>query len=353
MNLILPAAGKSSRFPNMRPKWLLTHPNGNLMITESLLGLDLKNVNEIFIIVLEEHLNKYGCKHFLKKELNENLSVKINLIELKSETKSQSETIYIGVNKANISGEIFIKDCDNKFSTKINSGNYVSYIDVGNFGLKNLKNKSYLLLNEEKNKIESLVEKKVVSNLACISGYSFEDSNDFVKSYEDMAHLEASNEVFVSSIVNNLIVNHKKVFGANEVFDFVDWGTLEDWQDYKDKYITYFVDIDGVLFENGSKHFLPTWGKSKPILENIKVIKELYNSSTCEIILTTSRTNEFKVDTVNQLEEYGIKYHNIIFGLQHNKRVIINDFSSTNKYPSCIAINIERNSADLKKFIKS
>ena len=31
MNLILPVAGMSSRFPGVKPKWLLTHPNGNLL----------------------------------------------------------------------------------------------------------------------------------------------------------------------------------------------------------------------------------------------------------------------------------------------------------------------------------
>ena len=34
--LLIPAAGKSSRFPNMKPKWLLTHPSGELMIEKVL-----------------------------------------------------------------------------------------------------------------------------------------------------------------------------------------------------------------------------------------------------------------------------------------------------------------------------
>ena len=32
MNLIIPMAGKSSRFPNMRPKWMLTHPQETLWL---------------------------------------------------------------------------------------------------------------------------------------------------------------------------------------------------------------------------------------------------------------------------------------------------------------------------------
>ena len=34
-NLILPVAGQSSRYPNMRPKWLITMPDGKLMIEKS------------------------------------------------------------------------------------------------------------------------------------------------------------------------------------------------------------------------------------------------------------------------------------------------------------------------------
>ena len=30
-NLIVPIAGKSSRFPNIRPKWMLTHPKSGYL----------------------------------------------------------------------------------------------------------------------------------------------------------------------------------------------------------------------------------------------------------------------------------------------------------------------------------
>ena len=48
VTLILPAAGKSSRFPGMRPKWLLTHPNGNLMIVEAIKGINFTNIDSIY-----------------------------------------------------------------------------------------------------------------------------------------------------------------------------------------------------------------------------------------------------------------------------------------------------------------
>ena len=68
MILIIPAAGKSSRFPGIRPKWMLTHPNGNLMIVESISGLELNKYSQIIITILEEHEKQYAEICF-KKEI--------------------------------------------------------------------------------------------------------------------------------------------------------------------------------------------------------------------------------------------------------------------------------------------
>ena len=50
-SLIIPMAGKSSRFPNMRPKWMLTHPMSNrFMAIESILGLNLNFFDKIYFV---------------------------------------------------------------------------------------------------------------------------------------------------------------------------------------------------------------------------------------------------------------------------------------------------------------
>ena len=52
-NLIIPMAGKSSRFPNLKPKWMLTHPSGRFMVIEAILGLNLNDVDKIFFVFLK------------------------------------------------------------------------------------------------------------------------------------------------------------------------------------------------------------------------------------------------------------------------------------------------------------
>ena len=143
--------------------------------------------------------------------------------------------------------------------------------------------------------------------------------------------------------------NHK--FISIESPNYIDWGTKEDWLEYKSEYKVIFCDIDGVLVYNSSEYFNPNWGTTDGIVENINHLKKLYESKKCQLILTTSRTEKYKKITEKQLDKYGLKYDQIIFGLLHGKRYIINDFSNTNPYPSCISININRDSNNLKELL--
>ena len=56
--------------------------------------------------------------------------------------------------------------------------------------------------------------------------------------------------------------------------------------------------------------------------------------------------------TIKQLERLNIPYDDIIFGLVHGRRIVINDYARTNPFKSCDAINIKRNSDDLKEMLE-
>ena len=59
--LIIPCGGKSSRFPNMRPKWLLTHPDGLLMIQKAIGCVNLDSFDRVVIVILQHHIDKYDA----------------------------------------------------------------------------------------------------------------------------------------------------------------------------------------------------------------------------------------------------------------------------------------------------
>ena len=82
--LMLPCAGRSTRYPNMRPKWSLTHPNGRLMITQGISGIDLSNFDSICMAVLKEDLEKYNLMDAIFKSFKE-FDLDFKLLELEKE----------------------------------------------------------------------------------------------------------------------------------------------------------------------------------------------------------------------------------------------------------------------------
>lgn len=346
MSLILPCAGSSSRFPNMKPKWMLTSPQNNLMIQESIKGLDLENINDIYITVLKEHIHKYNFNDSLEVLFNFT-NKKIHILQLNESTENQPETIIKTINHFNLSGPIFIKDCDNSFDFKIEKGNYICSLKIDdNNNVEKLYNKSFVQINEI-DEIINISEKNIISDKICIGGYHFNEAKTFITLYDK---INEKKNIFISHLVFQAIIDGI-IFKSCNVNNYHDWGTLDDWNKYKNNFKTLFVDIDGTLFYNSSEFFVPKWGDSDPIIENIEYLKKLYHEGNTQIILTTSRKESFREITIKQLKKYEIPYDNIIFNLFHSKRYLINDYSDTNPYPTAISINLERNAQLLDKLL--
>tara|TARA_Y100000034_G_C6880965_1_gene403684 strand:- start:429 stop:1505 length:1077 start_codon:yes stop_codon:yes gene_type:complete len=348
MNLIIPCAGESSRFPGTRPKWMLTQPDGQLMVVSSLSGLDLEEVSRVYLIVLQKHLDEYKCHDGIKEAFGiAGLEDKLEIVILEESTTSQPETVALGIRKANIKGPIFIKDCDGYFKAKIRPKNEVSVFDLADMELVHAANKSYVICDEH-GLISNIAEKTIISSTFCVGGYSFENASSFIQYYESLKDYDG---LYVSHIIYQMMLD-EITFEVQRVRDYVDWGTLKEWALYKEEYATLFVDIDGVLVQSSSKYFSPKWGETAAISSNAQILRELYDSGKVQIILTTARDEQVRELTEEQLERLGIKYHRIVFGLLHSKRIIINDYAATNPYKSCDAINIRRNSSELTEMLK-
>ena len=71
-SLIVPMAGRSTRFPKLRPKWMLSHPMTNrLMVTEAISGLNLDFFDNIYFICLQQHEDKYSFMKGFVAELDD------------------------------------------------------------------------------------------------------------------------------------------------------------------------------------------------------------------------------------------------------------------------------------------
>lgn len=345
--IIVPCAGKSSRYPTVRPKFLLVNPNGNLMLIDAISKINLKNC-DIVVTILKEHNEIYRIESMIKKFLP---TLNIKLYVLSSSTRSQAETVYKTLKKEKIEGPFLVKDCDNIFRLKkvIEDYNYVATLNLKNAGLTNAANKSYAASNE-KGFIEKIREKEVISDTFCVGGYYFTKSRDFVEAFETLNKENAQTELYVSMIIRFLIEKKGVQFRIKNISEYLDLGTINEWLHYKSSVRTYFIDIDGVLVENSGEYSEPIWGTTNGIEENVRVIQKLYNQGN-QIILLTSRRKSFKNVTINQLKRVGVSYHQLVMGIYHSQRVIINDFSTSNPYPSALAINIPRDSNELIKYL--
>ena len=348
-NLLVPMAGKSSRFPNMRPKWMLSHPGTNrFMGIESITGLNLDFFDKIYFICLEEHNNKYEFVEGFERELgNLNIKNKTEIIFLEKETQSQSETVFNAIKEKSISGFIFVKDSDNYFDLELNNqNNQICYFDLNESDGINSRNKSYLQLDND-NIVSNIVEKKIISSNFSVGGYGFSSAEEFCNVYNELTCIEG--ECYISNIIFELLLSGKTFYGA-KTKNYKDWGTIEDWNKYKETYKTIFVDLDGTLVTNTSHHFPPYIGKGNPLQSNIDYLNKLYSTKRVKIIITTSRPKEFYQETIDELRSKNIHFDDIIMGLPHAQRILINDFAKSNPYPSCSALNIPRNSDNLEDY---
>jgi hypothetical protein len=349
MNLIIPAAGQSSRFPNVRPKWMLTHPNGNLMLAEAIRGLEIPDLKRIYLVVLKAHLEQYHCREGILAQFRKiGLADKLTLVELDRPTRSQPETVARAIELHSIAGPICIKDSDNYFQLKVKPGNFVSVVDLNHIGFVNPSNKSYAAVNEN-GFVANIAEKKVISSFFCSGAYGFEDAQAYLSSFHKLADLE---NLYISHIIYDMILENR-LFHAAVCSHYADWGTLADWNRYKSQFGTLFVDLDGTLVRNSGEFFEPCWGKTEGIKENISAINRIYNSGKAQVIITTSRSEASREVTLQQLEREGIRYHQILFGLNHGKRIVINDYARTNPFKSCDSINIARDATDLAEMLEA
>jgi len=342
--LIIPAAGRSSRFPNMKPKWMLTHPDGKLMIEKAISGLPLKSFDRIIITILKEYAKNHEARTILEQVFKA-AKLKIEVLELAAPTTSQSETVLQTLVKKHVTGPFVVKDSDNYVEIKsIPSSEFVVGLDINKTDkeITRLKSKSFLVVNNQ-NIIVDIVEKRITSENICIGVYAFESRRKFEQAYYALFKNGKKGELYLSHVISYLIGTGKSVYSYVEAKDYEDWGTMEDWKLTQQRHSTYFIDVDGILLKNQGKYGKKNWSNHLPIIEeNIATVQKL-SQKGAQIILTTSRGEEHLSALKKLLKKRKILVHAYITGCNHAPRIIINDFAPTNPYPSCKAVNVPRN----------
>ena len=341
--LILPCAGKSTRYPNMRPKWMLTHPTGELMLKKAIEAIDLNLFDNVYIVIVKHHDSEYDASLILRQVF---ASSKIHIHVLDDFTSCVGETVYRTIKDNNIEGEIVIKDADNYVKADYSRhGNFVVGLNIENKDISRLSAKSFIKINES-NIITDVIEKQVKSNIISLGVYGFESTALFNEAYIKLKDSDfagtVSKEIYISHVIAYCIGMEKACFSYYEAEEFEDWGTMDDWLKVQRYHAAYFIDIDGVLIKNSGRYGKINWDNNEEmLLDNIKTVKSLATQGS-QVFLITSRPEEYRPKLEALMKKHQVPYHNMIMGCHHAPRVIINDFAPTNPYPSCEAVNIQR-----------
>lgn len=341
MDVIVPCAGLSSRFPGMRPKYLLTDYSKKLMVERAL----MKTPGKIHIVLLREHVKMYDAEQIILDCLGDI----VNIIILETPTSGPAETVYQALLRTDITGPFMVRDCDSFFDMQTVEGNvvYTSTL-TDNMNLAGVAALSYIIQNDQ-GTITNIVEKQVVSDTFCVGAYQFASVDEYKKAYENLK--DFGKELFISNIIGYMI-SQGHIFTTSTVTNYVNVGTLKEWLTFNDR-PTIVCDLDGVVCYNQSSHGKNSYYRQQytPIQKNVETLHK-YMSRGCKIVFMTARPSQYRNVTYKMLKDLGFGDCDLVMDVNHARRIIINDFASSNPFPTCEAINIERNSDKLNLLLK-
>jgi hypothetical protein len=353
--LLVPAAGQSTRYGLNRPKFLLQHPKGGTMLEHSITcleNLSPETVDRIVIVTLSEHFEGVDAKQ-ISLRLENIAGVPVEFFFLETPTSSVVETIsrYLHVQEQDI--QLMIKDSDNQvkadlleFSRRDFGMAFASLVDFPDVVAHN---KSFLEMGPG-DVIFNIVEKQIISERISVGLTKFGSSSDFLQASLSLGAV--SSEIYISDLVR-VLLSQGIDFYAIKATEYEDWGTLKNWLDYVERFQTLFIDIDGVVCENMSTITTEAnWSDFKGIDENIEFLLDLQRWGKSEFVFVTARGESFRTQLLASLSQIGFQDFQLVTGLLHSKRILVNDFDRTDPFPSAIAINMKRNSPDLKFYLK-
>lgn len=272
MKVIVPCCGRSSRYPNQPPKWMLAAHGGRPMIAHAVGGIQVP-LDDVVVTILREHEDKYQVRRGLDAAFGQPMRV----VVLDEPTRSQPETVAKTLEALALAEPFLIKDSDNTFVVDEvqHDTNYVCVDSLNNYDQINPRNKSYLQV-DHKGLVTNIREKVVISDLFSVGGYAFLSPAQFLEVYGRLSKRTAEwqRELYTSDIIGAMILDGIP-FRARQIKGYQDWGTITEWRRALMSRRTYYVLLDGFVFERGSEYFRPAFADVQPNAAAVDALKEL------------------------------------------------------------------------------
>ncbi len=214
INILLPLAGKGSRFSNAgydRPKPLI-EINGKPMIEVVINNLRPTRDHHFIFICQQRHIDEYGLDTVLK-----NLEPNSTIITIDHYTDGQLSSAMLAKQYIDNDFPLMTANTDQYIDFSID--HYLSTFDDQSLDglIMTMKGEnpkwSYVRINEATNLVVETAEKKVISNEATVGIYNFKRGSDFVKAAESIIKkdIRVNGEFYICPVYNELIAKGFKV----------------------------------------------------------------------------------------------------------------------------------------------
>jgi hypothetical protein len=309
MKVIVPCCGRSSRFPNLPPKWMLPDADGRPMICAAVGGLKF-NPDDLIVTLLREHEERFNVTEGLKNAFGRPIFTCI----LEQQTRSQSDTVAQTIRALSLDEPFFVKDSDNSYEVDEieRTDNYVCVDSLNNYDSINPRNKSYLQVSQN-GLVTNIREKEVISDTFNVGGYFFTNPTQFLEYFDRLSAntAEWNREIYLSDVIGSMILDGIP-FRSRPVGGYRDWGTIREWRRALAPQRTYFVQLDGFLFERGNRYFNPRFNDVRPQATAVAAVRIL-SAQGRKIVYLSIRPAETAELTARQLREADLPPGPIVF----------------------------------------
>lgn len=226
MKVIVPCAGRSSRYPGMPPKWSLAAADGRPMLAHAVTCLEA-DPRDVIVTILREHDAQLDGRTAIKKALG----ARVEIVVLDQRTESAPETIARTLQSFDLDEPFLVKDCDNQFrlSPLARAFDYVATASLDDWPSVKAHNKSYVD-TDATGTIRMIREKDMISRRFCTGGYYFRQPRAFLEAFAALSAGQIlARELYVSDVVARMMANGI-AFRAVAVTDYEDWGTIDEWR---------------------------------------------------------------------------------------------------------------------------
>lgn len=239
--IVIPMAGLSSRFTSAgypKPKYML-EAHGKTLFSHAVSSFSCYYDSEKFLIIGRRI---EGLDAFIKREMSA-LGVKsYQIIILNENTKGQADTVYKGLQLANITDDepLLIFNIDTfrpgfRLPTEFNISKIDGYLEVFMGEGKNWSNVLPKCLKDQT--VLKTAEKQEISNYCCTGIYYWGSSLVFKETFKqfvmDIASLgyENASELYIAPMYNYLIMNEKDVrYSVIDEADVIFCGIPEEYE---------------------------------------------------------------------------------------------------------------------------